>query len=179
MQYDSHSFTCAFYLGLFKTKLQGTHTFEWCKTYVTLSLCMYKRYFLLWYWEYSWIQAFTCLIFHVSRIISGLLFHSDQAQSDRLRCLHKLFSVQLSHQSDYKQICKRFLNILFPWEMHQKLNGFWTVFHADLHVIQISATNTFNVVKMFLKMQQQQHLQHVFQVRLHFDSCIMHYALIK
>lgn len=70
------------------------------------------------------VQAFTCLIFPVSRIISGPLFHSDEAQSDRLMCLHELFSVQLSHRSDYKQMCKRFLNILFPREMHQKLNGF-------------------------------------------------------
>lgn len=48
-------------------------------------------------WAYSWIQAFTSLIFPVSRIISCQLFHSDQAQSDQLRCLHELFSVQLCH----------------------------------------------------------------------------------
>lgn len=73
----TYSFTCAFHVGL--------------------SLCMCKKVFFTQIEhivEFKHLQAY---FFPVSRIISCLLFHSDQAQSDQLRCLHELFSVQLCH----------------------------------------------------------------------------------
>lgn len=63
---------------------------------------MFARNFLIQQRKCAYILIFFPLFFLPLSI--RLKFQSDQAQLDWLLCLHKCFSVQLSHQSDYHQI---------------------------------------------------------------------------
>ncbi len=61
-------------------------------------------------------RVFTCTLNHIRKGINHPLqsdrnVFSDRNQSDRLRCLHEGFSVQLSRQSDYKWITWLHVNV--------------------------------------------------------------------
>ncbi len=60
-------------------------------------------------------RVFTCTLNRIrkgiNRPFDSIEFHSDRAQSDRLRCLQEAFSVRLSRQSDYKRIICLHVNV--------------------------------------------------------------------